>query len=152
VLAAASPAHAAPKQRPCTPSASPGYAGGVHWGVVNIARAVDTGMFCIYSNRVGPEGNKKYFGESMIVNPHGEVIATGGDRENAVVAADCDLALVDGCPLVAVHVLDRILDRDDVPVARLVEVIDPRGQGRPPSRNGGAPAARRWGAVRPPRG
>ena len=31
----------------------------------------------------------------MIVNPHGEVIATGGDRENAVIAADCDLALVD---------------------------------------------------------
>jgi predicted amidohydrolase len=52
-------------------------------------------MFCIYSNRVGDEGNKKYFGESMIVNPHGEVIAKGGTKENAVIAADCDLALVD---------------------------------------------------------
>ena len=31
----------------------------------------------------------------MIVNPHGEVIANGGERANAVVAADCDLALVD---------------------------------------------------------
>lgn len=77
------------------PTAAPGYAGGVHWDVVNTARAVDTGMFCIYSNRIGDEGNKKYFGESMIVNPHGEVIANGGDRENAVVFADCDLSLVD---------------------------------------------------------
>jgi len=77
------------------PTAAPGYAHGVHWGVVNIARAVDTGMFCIYTNRVGPEGDKKYFGESMIVNPHGEVIANGGDRVNTFIAADCDLALVD---------------------------------------------------------
>jgi N-carbamoylputrescine amidase len=77
------------------PTAAPGYASGVHWGVVNTARAVDTGMFCIYTNRVGSEGNKEYFGETMIVNPHGEVIANGGTRENAVIAADCDLALVD---------------------------------------------------------
>ena len=31
----------------------------------------------------------------MIVNPHGEVIANGGDRVNTFIAADCDLALVD---------------------------------------------------------
>ena len=36
-----------------------------------------------------------YFGESMIVNPLGEVIAQGGDKENSVIYADCDLSLVD---------------------------------------------------------
>lgn len=77
------------------PTAAPGYAHGVHWGIVNTARAVDNGMFCVYSNRVGPEGNNNYFGESMIVNPLGEVIAQGGTRENAVIYADCDLSLVD---------------------------------------------------------
>lgn len=77
------------------PTAAPGYAGGVHWDIVNIARAVDTGMFCVYTNRVGPEGDKKYFGESMIVSPHGEVIANGGDQENAVITAELDLAVVD---------------------------------------------------------
>jgi N-carbamoylputrescine amidase len=77
------------------PTAAPGYAHGVHWGTVNVARAVDTGMFCVYTNRVGPEGNKNYFGETMIVNPHGEVIANAGDKANAVLIADCDLALVD---------------------------------------------------------
>jgi len=77
------------------PTAAPGYAGGVHWDVVNTARAVDTGMFCIYSNRVGPEGDKEYFGESMIISPHGQVIANGGDQENAIIAAEIDLAVVD---------------------------------------------------------
>ncbi|MBZ0259514.1 MAG: carbon-nitrogen hydrolase family protein [Hyphomicrobiales bacterium] len=77
------------------PTAAPGYAHGVHWGIVNTARAVDNGMFCVYSNRVGPEGNNNYFGESMIINPLGEVIVQGGNKENAVIYADCDLSLVD---------------------------------------------------------
>jgi N-carbamoylputrescine amidase len=77
------------------PTAAPGYAGGVHWGTINTARAVDTGMFCIYSNRVGPEGDKQYFGESMIISPMGKELANGGDQENVVVAAEVDLAEVD---------------------------------------------------------
>jgi N-carbamoylputrescine amidase len=77
------------------PTAAPGYAHGVHWTTVNVTRAVDNGMFCVYSNRVGPEGDNNYFGESMIVNPLGEVIATGGDKQNAVIMADLDLSLVD---------------------------------------------------------
>lgn len=77
------------------PTAAPGYAHGVHWTNLNIMRAVDNGMFAIYSNRVGPEGKNNYFGESMIVDPMGEVIAKLGQEENAVLIADCDLDLVD---------------------------------------------------------
>ena len=77
------------------PTAAPGYAHGVHWSNLNIMRAVDNGMFCVYSNRIGQEGVNNYFGESMIVDPMGEVIASGGKEENAVVMADLDLAKVD---------------------------------------------------------
>ena len=77
------------------PTAAPGYAGGVHWEIVNRARSVDTGMFTVYSNRVGTEWKKEYFGESMIVNPFGEVIANGGKDEDAVVSAVLDLDQVD---------------------------------------------------------
>jgi N-carbamoylputrescine amidase len=77
------------------PTAAPGYAHGVHWGNLNIMRAVDNGMFCVYSNRIGQEGINNYFGESMIVDPMGEVIASGGKEENAVVMADLDLDKVD---------------------------------------------------------
>ncbi len=77
------------------PTAAPGYAGGVHWELVNRARSVDTGMFTVYSNRIGTEWEKHYFGASMIVNPFGEVIAHGGEKVDAIVAAECDLAEVD---------------------------------------------------------
>ena len=77
------------------PTAAPGYAHGVHWTNLNIMRAVDNGMFAIYSNRVGQEGDNNYFGESMVVNPMGEVIAKLEKEENAVLIADCDLDLVD---------------------------------------------------------
>ncbi|HIJ57930.1 MAG TPA: carbon-nitrogen hydrolase family protein [Deltaproteobacteria bacterium] len=77
------------------PTAAPGYAGGVHWELVNRARSVDNGMFTVYSNRIGTEWKKEYFGESMIVNPFGEVIANGGKDEDAVVSAVLDLDQVD---------------------------------------------------------
>ncbi len=77
------------------PTAAPGYAGGVHWDTVNIARSVDTGMYTVYSNRVGQEWEKNYFGGSMIVNPFGEVIANGGKDKDAIVAAVLDLEDVD---------------------------------------------------------
>lgn len=77
------------------PTAAPGYAHGVHWDNLNVMHAVDNGMFAIYSNRVGLEEQNSYFGESMIVNPMGEVIAKLGQEENAVLVADCDLDLVD---------------------------------------------------------
>ncbi|MEW6266994.1 MAG: carbon-nitrogen hydrolase family protein [Thermodesulfobacteriota bacterium] len=77
------------------PTAAPGYAGGVHWEIVNRARSVDTGMFTVYSNRVGKEWQKEYFGESMIVNPHGQVIASGGKEIDVIVSAVLDLDLVD---------------------------------------------------------
>ena len=77
------------------PTAAPGYAGGVHWELINRARSVDTGMYKVYSNRVGKEWEKDYFGGSMIVSPQGEVIAHGNKEEDAVISAVLDLAEVD---------------------------------------------------------
>ena len=77
------------------PTAAPGYAGGVHWSLINRARSVDNGMFCVYSNRIGTEWEKVYFGESMIVDPKGEVIAFGEKKEDAIVSAELNLDMVD---------------------------------------------------------
>lgn len=77
------------------PTAAPGYASGVHWNIVNVARSVDNGMFTVYSNRVGTEWENVYFGESMIVDPFGEVIARGQKEEDAIISAELDLDKVD---------------------------------------------------------
>ena len=51
---------------------------------------------------------------------------------------DADLALVDDAALVAVHELDRILDREDVVGAVAVDLVDHRGERRRLARAGRA--------------
>ncbi len=52
------------------------------------------------------------------------------ERQMPAVAIDADLAVRDDAPLVRMHVLDGILDRDDVAAGLLVPVSDHRGQRR----------------------
>ena len=78
------------------PVAAAGYVGGgVYWDLVNISRSVDNGFFSVYANRVGKEWNKSYFGGSMIVNPWGKVLASGGRGKDAIVSAVLDLGEVE---------------------------------------------------------
>lgn len=77
------------------PTAAPGYAGGLNWDIVNQARALDNQIFAVYTNCVGESIDRTYFGESMIVNPMGEVIAKAGDKPDAILSATIDLEQVD---------------------------------------------------------
>ena len=77
------------------PTAAPGYADGVHWEVVNKARAVDNGLFAVYSNRIGKEIQNEYFGGSIIVNSRGEIIASAENKVDDVISVAADLAEVD---------------------------------------------------------
>ncbi len=65
---------------------------GAHWRALNIARAIENQMFVIAVNRVGRDEGNVYFGHSLIVDPWGEVLAEGPERDEAVVVADVDFA------------------------------------------------------------
>ncbi len=60
------------------------------WVMVNRARAYDSGVFGVFVNRGGKESGKEYFGNSMIVNPSGKVLAQAGFEE-CVITATIDL-------------------------------------------------------------
>jgi N-carbamoylputrescine amidase len=78
------------------PAAASDYAGGkIQWDLVNASRSADTGMFTVYANRAGKELDYSYFGQSMIVNPFGEVIAKAGAEGDVIVSALLNLAEVD---------------------------------------------------------
>jgi len=78
------------------PTAAADYAGGPgQWDIVNKCRSIDTGMFGVYSNRVGKEKIHMYSGQSMIVNPHGEIIARADKEKDVIVSATLDLDEVD---------------------------------------------------------
>jgi beta-ureidopropionase len=58
-------------------------------------RAIDNAMFSVFVNRVGDEGNTHFFGDSIICDPWGRIIASGEERENDVVSALINLEDVD---------------------------------------------------------
>jgi len=61
------------------------------WELAVRARAMDNGIFIAASALQGPE----YNGSSLIADPHGRIIAHGGDAQSDLVIADIDPAEVD---------------------------------------------------------
>ncbi len=45
------------------------------WRAFTVARAAENGVFLLAANRVGDEPSRRYFGESMILAPTGEVLS-----------------------------------------------------------------------------
>jgi len=70
--------------------------GEAHWEVLLRARAIENQVFVIapgQARRPGPERDS--YGNSMIVDPWGVVLARAGDEEECFVAAELDLAAQD---------------------------------------------------------
>ena len=65
-----------------------------HWQVLLQARAIENQAYVVGVNRVGRGDGLDYAGDSMIVDPMGEVLASAAGGE-AVLVADVDPAVVD---------------------------------------------------------
>ena len=64
-----------------------------HWRTLLKARAIENQLFLIAANRCGKHGMVRFCGNSMIVNPGGEVISEAGEGEETI-TAEIDLNLV----------------------------------------------------------
>jgi len=64
-----------------------------HWRTLLKARAIENQLFVIAANRCGKQGMARFCGNSMIVNPWGEVISEAGE-ETSTIIADIDLSQV----------------------------------------------------------
>lgn len=60
------------------------------WKLQVRARAVDNFVFVAAVDRIGKEGNLRYIGQSMVVNPRGEIIAELGEKEDLLI---CEINL-----------------------------------------------------------
>lgn len=58
------------------------------------SRAHDNGMFLLFSNGIGPDDDEIRTGNSMVLDPYGEVIAETRALDDAMVVADLDASLV----------------------------------------------------------
>lgn len=64
-----------------------------HWRTILKARAIENQLFVIAANRCGKQGMVRFCGNSMIINPWGEVISEAGEKERTI-TAEIDLSLV----------------------------------------------------------
>jgi predicted amidohydrolase len=64
-----------------------------HWMALLRARAIENQAYVVGVNRVGDGGRLHYSGDSMIIDPMGEVLASGGNTEQ-IITADVDAARV----------------------------------------------------------
>lgn len=62
-----------------------------HWQVLLTARAIETQSYIVGVNRCGSDPQCSYFGNSMVVNPSGKLVASLG-QEEGILLADIDLA------------------------------------------------------------
>ncbi len=70
-----------------------------HWNILSRARAIENQLFLVATNRVGTEdmgneGEVTYFGSSVIIDPWGDTVVEGDDREE-LLTATIDLTRVE---------------------------------------------------------
>ena len=79
----------------CVPAAFTRVTGEAHWHVLLRARAIETGCFVFAPAQTGTHSNgRETYGHSLIVNPWGEVLADGAEREG-IISATIDPGEVD---------------------------------------------------------
>jgi predicted amidohydrolase len=59
------------------------------------SRAHDNGLFLVFSNGVGVDGDEIRTGNSMIIDPYGRILTETWKADDDMVIADLDLTLVD---------------------------------------------------------
>jgi len=64
-----------------------------HWMALLLARAIENQAYVVGCNRVGEGGGLKYVGDSRIIDPLGELLATGSQGET-ILFADIEPATV----------------------------------------------------------
>jgi omega-amidase len=66
-----------------------------HWRALLIARAIENQCYVVACNRVGSDPNNTFAGQSMIIDPWGDIVAEASVSEEEILSADISPELVD---------------------------------------------------------
>ena len=61
------------------------------WGLIQRSHAVANGVFVAAVNRVGKEGKIRFWGNSFVSDPFGQIITQAGPQNEEILIADCPL-------------------------------------------------------------
>ena len=65
------------------------------WETVQRGHAIANGVYVAAANRVGQEGELRFWGSSFVADPSGHLIYRAGSSKEETILADCDLSKVD---------------------------------------------------------
>jgi len=65
------------------------------WETVQRSHAITNGVFVVAVNRVGREGDIRFWGGSFVCDPFGQVLARASSEDEEVLVVDCDLDRVE---------------------------------------------------------
>jgi N-carbamoylputrescine amidase len=65
------------------------------WVLIQRSHAVANGVYVAAVNRVGREGKIKFWGNSFVAGPFGEIVAHAGGEREEVLIAKCDLGKIE---------------------------------------------------------
>jgi N-carbamoylputrescine amidase len=65
------------------------------WELIQRSHAVANGVYVASVNRVGREGKIKFWGNSFLAGPFGEIVAHAGGEREEILLAKCDLSKVE---------------------------------------------------------
>lgn len=71
--------------------------GEAHWESILRCRAIENGCYIVAAAQCGEKPRFRAYGNSMIVDPWGKIIARKGDNEEGMLIADIDLNSVKSC-------------------------------------------------------
>ena len=62
------------------------------WELIQRSHAIANGVYVASVNRIGREGRIKFWGNSFVAGPFGEIVAHAGGEREEILLANCDLA------------------------------------------------------------
>lgn len=80
------------------------------WETMHRSHAIANGLFVGAANRVGIEDNLEFWGQSMMFDPYGNLLARGSADDEEIVMIDCDLSLMDAARTHWPFLRDRRID------------------------------------------
>ncbi|HXG53595.1 MAG TPA: carbon-nitrogen hydrolase [candidate division Zixibacteria bacterium] len=65
------------------------------WELIQRSHAIANGVYVASANRVGPEGKLRFWGNSFVAGPFGELLGRAGTVREEILIARCDLRRID---------------------------------------------------------
>ena len=91
------------------------------WQLIQQSHAIANGVFVAAVNRVGREGKIKFWGQSFVAGPFGEIVARAGGEREEILLARCDLGKIEQTRQSWPFLRDRRIDAYGAIQARFLE-------------------------------